>query len=221
MDKQEKNQEQFELQEELLDTELEDTADGEEEEEQDETIVNSVYDWARSLVSAVVGVVLLFTFVLRLIGVSGSSMENTFYTGDRVVILNSVFCDYQPGDVVVADAYNAVLNETIVKRIIATGGQTVDIDFYRGIVYVDGVALDEPYVKEPTYTNGGLQYPITLAEDEVFLMGDNRNASTDSRSYMLGPVKEGYLQGKVVFLLFPGKTSGIEKRELSRIGFVD
>ena len=165
--------------------------------------------------------VLLFTFLVRLIGVSGPSMQNTLYTGDRILVLNSLLCDFQPGDVVVVNAYNAPLDETLVKRIIAVGGQTVDIDFITGTVYVDGEALEEPYIKEPTYTADGISFPLTLAEDEVFIMGDNRNHSTDSRSAQLGPVKEGYIQGKAVFLLFPGVTPDTEKRDWSRIGFID
>lgn len=186
-----------------------------------EGLEHTVYDWAKSLISAVVGVVLLFTFLVRLIGVSGGSMQNTLYTGDRVLVLNSLFCDFKPGDVVVVDAYNAPLNDTLVKRVIAVGGQTVDIDFATGVTYVDGVALDEPYIKEPTYTTDGTQFPLTLAEDEVFVMGDNRNHSTDSRSDRLGPVKEDYLQGKALFLLFPGKTPETEKRDWGRIGAID
>ena len=182
---------------------------------------DTVYDWARSLIAAVVGVVLLFTFLVRLIGVSGPSLQNTLYTGDRILVLNSLLCDFQPGDVVVVDAYNAPLDETLVKRIIAVGGQTVDIDFITGTVYVDGEALDEPYIKEPTYTADGVSFPLTLEEDEVFIMGDNRNHSTDSRSIQLGPVKEGYIQGKAVFLLFPGVTPDTGTREWSRIGLID
>ena len=182
---------------------------------------DTVYDWARSLIAAVVGVVLLFTFLVRLIGVSGPSMQNTLYTGDRILVLNSLLCDFQPGDVVVVNAYNAPLDETLVKRIIAVGGQTVDIDFITGTVYVDGEALDEPYIKEPTYTADGVSSPLTLEEDEVFIMGDNRNHSTDSRSIQLGPVKEGYIQGKAVFLLFPGVTPDTGTREWSRIGLID
>lgn len=182
---------------------------------------DTVYDWARSLIAAVVGVVLLFTFLVRLIGVSGPSMQNTLYTGDRILVLNSLLCDFQPGDVVVVNAYNAPLDETLVKRIIAVGGQIVDIDFITGTVYVDGEALDEPYIKEPTYTADGVSFPLTLEEDEVFIMGDNRNHSTDSRSIQLGPVKEGYIQGKAVFLLFPGVTPDTGTREWSRIGLID
>ena len=190
-------------------------------EKQPDRLENSIYDWARSLITAVVGVVLLFTFLARLIGVSGPSMQNTLYTGDRILVLNSMFCDFQPGDVVVVNAYNAQLDDTLVKRIIAVGGQTVDIDFVTGTVYVDGEPLDEPYIKEPTYTTDGTTFPLTLAEDEVFIMGDNRNHSTDSRSTRLGPVKEGYIQGKAILLLFPGETPDTEKRDWSRIGFID
>ena len=182
---------------------------------------NTIYDWARCLVSAVAGVVLLFVFVLRMIGVSGGSMQNTLYTGDRVLMLNSAFCKYEQGDIVVINAYNSVLDDTIIKRVIAVGGQTVDIDFLTGTVYVDGVALDEPYIKERTYTTDGTQFPLTLAPDEVFVMGDNRNASTDSRSPMLGAVKVDYIQGEAFFLLIPGKSADTDKMDWSRFGLID
>ena len=121
---------------------------------------------------------------------------------------------------VVINDYNAELSDTLVKRIIAVGGQTVDIDFSTGTVYVDGQELDEPYIKEPTYTTDGTVFPLTLAEDEVLVMGDNRNHSTDSRSPKLGPVKRGYLQGKAVFLLMPGRTPDTDKSDWSRVGAV-
>jgi len=191
-----------------------------EEEKDADSLENTVYDWARCLVSAVVAVVLLFTFCVRMIGVSGPSMQNTLYSGDRLIMLNSMFCNFEQGDIVVVNAYNAALDDTIIKRIIAVGGQTVDIDFNSGIVYVDGAALDEPYVKELTFTTGGVEFPLTLAEDEVFIMGDNRNHSTDSRSSMLGPVKIDYVQGEAFFLLLPGKSADTEKMDFSRIGFL-
>ena len=194
--------------------------DHESQKESGESLEETVYDWAKCLVSAVVSVVLIFTFLLRMIGVNGGSMQNTLYTGDRLLMLNSMFCDFEQGDIVVLNAYNAQLNSTLIKRIVAVGGQTVDIDFNTGIVYVDGAALDEPYIKEPTYTTGGTEFPLTLAEDEVFVMGDNRNGSTDSRSLSLGPVKTDYLQGEAFFLLIPGKTADTEKMDWSRVGFI-
>lgn len=185
-----------------------------------ETLEGILYCWAQALITAVVGVVLLFTFAFRLIGVSGPSMQDTLYTGDRLLVLNAAFCDFQPGDVVVINDYNADLNDTLVKRIIAVGGQTIDIDLATATVYVDGQALDEPYVKGVTDTIEGTRFPLTLAEDEVFVMGDHRDHSTDSRSARLGPVKEGYLQGKAVFLLLPGRTPDLGAREWGRIGLV-
>lgn len=177
-----------------------------------------LYCWAQSLIIAVVTVVVLFTFGVRMIGVSGPSMQDTLYTGDQILILNAMFCDFKAGDVVVINDYNAELSETLVKRIVAVGGQTVDIDFAEGIVYVDGTPLDEPYSKEPTYTGGGVVFPLTLAEDEVFVMGDNRNHSTDSRDTRLGPVKVGYLQGKALLLVMPGKTPSTDKIDWGRLG---
>ena len=185
-----------------------------------ETLEGMLYCWAQALITAVVGVVLLFTFAFRLIGVSGPSMQDTLYTGDRLLVLNAAFCDFQPGDVVVINNYNADLSDTLIKRIIAVGGQTIDIDLASSTVYVDGQPLDEPYVKGFTDTIEGTRFPLTLAEDEVFVMGAPRDHSTDSRSARLGPVKEGYLQGKAVLLLLPGTNPDLGAREWDRIGLV-
>lgn len=190
------------------------------QEKEKDTLESTVYDWGRCLIAAVVTVVLVFTFLLRLISVSGISMQNTLYDGDKMVVVNAALCDFAPGDVVVVNAYNTLLSETIVKRIIAVEGQTVDIDFFTGMVYVDGVALEEPYTAEPTYTTDGTQFPLTLGEGEVFLMGDNRNHSTDSRSYALGPVREEYIQGKAVFLILPGRTPETGRMDFGRIGLI-
>ena len=185
-----------------------------------ETLEGMLYCWAQALITAVVGVVLLFTFAVRLIGVSGPSMQDTLYTGDRLLVLNAAYCDFKAGDVVVVNDYNAELSDTLVKRIIAVGGQTIDIDLASSTVYVDGQPLDEPYVKGFTDTIEGTRFPLTLAEDEVFVMGDHRDHSTDSRSARLGPVKEGYLQGKAVLLLLPGTNPDLGAREWDRIGLV-
>lgn len=179
-----------------------------------------LYCWAQAVVSAVVGVVLLFTFGVRLLSVDGPSMQDTLYTGDQMLVLNAMFCDFKAGDVVVINDYNAELSDTLVKRIVAVGGQTVDIDFAAGVVYVDGRELDEPYTKEPTYSFEGLQFPITLAEDEVFVMGDNRNHSTDSRDTRLGPVNVGYLQGEALLLVKPGITPDTGRRDWGRVGAI-
>ena len=208
------------MDEEKVETQAAGEGPAEEEKREPELLENTIYCWAQALITAVVGVVLLFTFGFRLIGVNGPSMQDTLYTGDRLLVLNAMFCDFKAGDVVVINDYNAELSDTLVKRIIAVGGQTIDIDSATGTVYVDGAALDEPYTKGITQATDGTQFPLTLEEDEVFVMGDHRDHSTDSRSIRLGPVKEGYLQGKALVLLSPGKSPETGKSDWGRIGLI-
>ena len=101
---------------------------------------------------------------------------------------------------------------------IATEGQTVDIDFDAGTVFVDGELLEEEYVRAPTYLEEGLTFPVTVPEGHVFVLGDNRNDSDDSRDPELGPVDTRYLLGRAVLLLFPGETADTGERDLGRIG---
>ena len=104
------------------------------------------------------------------------------------------------------------------KRIIATEGQTVDIDYATGSVFVDGVLLDEPYINELTFLDEGMTFPVQVPEGSVFVMGDNRNNSSDSRNPQLGTVDVRYIIGKAEFLIFPGTDAYTEKRDFSRIG---
>lgn len=181
---------------------------------------SALYEAATSLVTAVLAVTLAFTFLVQLSAVDGHSMLQTLQHGDCILVLRAPFCGaYERGDIVVARK-ESFMEERIVKRVIATGGQTVDIDYDRGIVYVDGVALEEDYINDLTYTDKGLALPVTLGENEVFLMGDNRNNSTDSRSPSLGPVDERYLVGKAVLLLLPGEDYYTGERDYSRIGLM-
>lgn len=176
------------------------------------------YEWVRSLVGAVLTITLVFTFAVRLMGVSGHSMVPTLQEGDRLIVVNNWLCgDYEYGDIVIAykDSFDA---EPIVKRVIATGGQTVDIDFTLGRVFVDGELLQEDYVNDLTYLEEGTEFPLTLGEGELFLMGDNRNRSSDSRNSALGAVDERLIIGKAVLLVFPGKDSLTDKRDFSRLG---
>lgn len=168
---------------------------------------------------------LVFTYVLKVSSVEGDSMEHTLCDGD--VVIASLFSEPEAGDVVIIDAHESVVykNETelksgeglgkhIVKRIIATEGQTVDIDFTKGTVYVDGALLSEEYAAAPTYLDEGAfsgQYPITVPEGYVFVLGDNRPVSKDSRSTDIGFVSEDSIIGKVVLRMFP----------LDEIGFVE
>lgn len=181
----------------------------------------NLYEWVQALVCSVVAVVMLFTFAVRLIGVDGRSMVPTLQNGDRLLVLTSLLNnDYQYGDIVILRKGAFSGGEPIVKRVIATEGQTVDIDFEKGIVYINGAPLEEDYINEPTYTEEGTVFPLTVPENSIFVMGDNRNNSSDSRSSLLGTVDTRYVIGKAVFLLFPGSEDpkDIWKRDFSRVG---
>ena len=194
---------------------------GQEDASQKKEEGRDLYEWTQALVCSVLAVVLLFTFVVRLIGVDGHSMVPTLQDGDRLLVLNSLWdSDYEYGDIVVLRK-ESFLEEPIVKRVIATEGQTVDIDFAAGDVYVDGELLEEDYINEPTYVDEGTQFPLTVPEGSIFVMGDNRNHSSDSRSSDLGTVDTRYVIGKAVFLLFPGADEGTARRDFGRIGPIE
>lgn len=184
-----------------------------------ETPGRGLYEWAQALVCSVLAAVLVFAFGVRVVGVSGGSMRETLQNGDLLLVVNSPLCgDYKQGDVVIAAKASFEKGEPIVKRVVATGGQTVDIDFDRGLVYVDGAALEEPYIREATHLAEGMEFPLTVPKGCVFLMGDNRNGSRDSRDPDLGPVDTRCVIGRAVFLLMPGKTEALDLREWTRIG---
>ena len=179
------------------------------------------YEWVQALVCSVLAVVVVFTFAIRLIGVDGHSMVPTLQDGDRLLVLTSLlYDDYQYGDIVVLRK-ESFLEEPIVKRVIAREGQTVDIDFVTGSVTVDGVLLHEDYINELTFTEEGTEFPLTVPEGSIFVMGDNRNHSNDSRDSRLGTVDTRYVIGKAVFLAFPGADSVTGERAWSRIGLMD
>ena len=166
-------------------------------------------------------IMIVFLFLFRVVIVSGSSMYSTLWNGDLLLVTGSVlYSDPEPGDIVVASKDSFNFGEPIIKRVIATEGQTVDIDFETGIVYVDGVALQEPYTYTPTNVQEGIEFPITIAEGCIFAMGDNRNGSRDSRDPSIGMIDTREVLGKALFLLFPG--SGEKKnaapRDFHRIG---
>jgi len=178
----------------------------------------SVYDWMQAVICSVLGVVLLFTFAMRLIGVDGHSMVPTLQHGDRLLVLNTpLYRDFQYGDIVILRK-QTFTQEPIVKRIIATEGQTVDIDFSTGSVWVDDLLLDEPYIAELTFDQEGLDFPLEVPEGSIFVMGDNRNASNDSRDIRLGTVDTRYVIGKAVFLVYPGPDVYTEERDYDRVG---
>ena len=163
---------------------------------------------------------LVYMLLFRVVVVVGPSMYHTLVDGDRLVLVSNVF--YQnpkQGDVIVASKESFRDGECIIKRVIATEGQTVDIDFQLGVVYVDGVALQEDYTYTMTNLDEGMKFPLTVPEGCVFAMGDNRNASLDSRNPQVGFIDEREILGKAVFLMVPGTNGGTEEAQYDRIGF--
>lgn len=160
-----------------------------------------IYDWLETLVTAIVACILIFLFLFRVVNVDGTSMVPTLHDADKIVI-SRLDTHYRPGDIVVLTKMSWG-SESIVKRVIATEGQTVDIDFNRGIVYIDGKEIDEPYIAEKT--NRALDFigPVEVPEGCVFCLGDNRNRSTDSRRSTIGMIDTRCILGKVVLRLWP------------------
>ncbi|MDR0914904.1 MAG: signal peptidase I [Oscillospiraceae bacterium] len=159
-----------------------------------------VYDWYSSLLLAIVAVVLLLTFCFRLVNVSGTSMEATLLNSDKVFVSNLFFTP-KTGDVVII-SHAQHYSEPLVKRVIATEGQSLKIDFENQKVTVDGVVIDEPYVFSPMMPEDG-EIPSIIPPGKLFVMGDNRAASNDSRSSQIGLIDENDILGKAYFVLFP------------------
>lgn len=182
-------------------------------EKKEHRFANGLYEVVSIFSAAVIIIMILFTFIFRFVGVIGSSMVPTLKDGDWLVISQYKF-DYEPsyGDIVVISQPN-IFNENIVKRVIATEGETVDIDFITGRVIIDGVVLDETYINNATTTSGDVEFPLTVPEGYVFVMGDNRQASTDSRFSVIGLIKNEYILGSADYAFSAGK--GLEKVSLN------
>lgn len=169
-----------------------------------------IYDWIQCLISALIVCVLIFVFLFRVIDVKGSSMVPTLNNQDKMLV-SGLFYKPKAGDIVVfkKDEYDP--EKALVKRIIATEGQKINIDFDKGIVYVDEVPIEEDYINDITTTKLDFIGPQTVPEGCVFVMGDNRNMSTDSRKTEIGMVDSRLIIGKVYCILFPLKSFGLVK----------
>ena len=196
---------------------------GNSEIERKDKVKADIYDWIEVFVSALAIVVIMLSFVLRIATVKGHSMERTL-SDSQVVVMSNMFYTPAQGDIIVIQQNGGYFETPIVKRVIATGGQTLSIDFEKWEVKVDGNVIDESsyvyfrntsmdveeyYSVYDAYlnTNG----VMTVPEGYLFVMGDNRNESSDSRSIYVGFVRESEVLGKVIFRMFPINKIGAVK----------
>jgi signal peptidase I len=196
--------------------EEEETAETEAEGD-DSALIKDILEIVESTLVTVFVIVLLFTYILHPVNIVGGSMENTLKTNDRI-FMSTVYFDVSYGDIIIIDnnmSYlfddrgqvyernidNSPLKECIIKRVIACGGQTLDI--VDGVVYVDGKAIDEPYANGFTGQGTAFNFPITIPEGYYFVMGDHRNASTDSRFDTVGLIKKDQIYGKAIIRYSP------------------
>ena len=194
-----------------------------EKENKDEAVTwdKSVMLYLHDIVYLLSVMMVVLLLVFRVVVVSGSSMYDTLKHGDYLLLLSNTFYrEPEQGDIVVISKESFDNGAPIVKRIIATEGQTVDIDFETGIVYVDGEALDEPYTYTLTNTTGGVQFPLEVFEGFVFVLGDNRNGSRDSRYPEIGLIDKREILGKAVYLILPGRGAMGNELDYSRIGAI-
>ena len=169
--------------------------------------IANIYDWVDAIVFALIAVIVLNVLLFRIVFVDGDSMMNTLQDGERLIISNFLYTP-QDEDIVVVVRPEAE-GQPLIKRIIATEGQELEINYREGYVAVDGTILDEPYILEPMIKLDQDSLKITVPRGQVFVMGDNRNISLDSRR--IGTVPVQHILGKVYFRLTPlDRFGGIE-----------
>jgi len=181
----------------------------------------NVVMYLHDLVYLLMALMIVFLLIFRLIVVSGDSMYSTLIDGDYMLLLSNVFYrEPEIGDIVVISKEAFDDGKPIVKRVIAKEGQIVDIDFQQGIVYVDGLPLNEDYISSPTTVYEGVDFPVIVEEGCIFVLGDNRGVSKDSRNPQIGFVDKREVLGKAIFLFLPGTDHGMSTRDFSRIGAI-
>ena len=188
-------------------------------EQKDNGTTKTVLGYIHDLVYLLGAILVVFLILFRVVVVSGPSMQNTLVDGDYLLLIGKPFYT-QParGDIIVAAKDSYGNGTPIIKRIIATEGQVVDIDFETGTVTVDGEVLVEPYIKNPTTMFEGTVFPLLVEPGCVFVLGDNRGNSKDSRDPVIGLIDTREIIGKAILLFLPGTDGGNIERDYSRIG---
>lgn len=167
------------------------------------SLASDLFDWAEALVYALALLVVVCAFFVRLSGVQGTSMYPTLDNGDQLLLLSFGYNEPERGDIVVLMA-DDFMDKPLVKRVIGIGGDVIDMD-PSGTVTVNGEALYEPYINDLNGQDmylGDIQFPLTVPDGQVFVMGDNRNGSSDSRKAEVGTIPYEKIVGKAVFRLF-------------------
>lgn len=173
------------------------------------SLASDLFDWAEALVYALALLVVVCAFFVRLSGVQGTSMYPTLDNGDQLLLLSFGYNEPERGDIVVLMA-DDFMDKPLVKRVIGIGGDVIDMD-PSGTVTVNGEALYEPYINDLNGQDmylGDIQFPLTVPDGQVFVMGDNRNGSSDSRKAEVGTIPYEKIVGKAVFRLFPFNRMG-------------
>lgn len=170
-----------------------------EEKPEEKSMGREILEWIVTILAAFAIAMLIKSFIFTIALVDGESMMPTLNNGDRLVVWR---LGYQPqrGDIIVLQQAG---KKPYIKRIIAVEGDTVDIDFNLHTVKVNGEILDENYILEPIARSGDMIFPLTVDKDCVFVLGDNRNNSTDSRFSSVGQVMDEDIMGKATIRLFP------------------
>ncbi len=178
--------------------------EGEESDPQKGSFRMDLYFWMQALAVALVALILTFTLAGRVIKVVGDSMLPTLHEND-LMLLQSIGYTPKQGDIVVLRK-SSFMSDPVVKRVIATEGQHVTVDYMNHCVLVDGVPLEEPYILELMQDPNRSDMPVvdvTVPEGSIYVLGDNRNHSSDSRSERLGTVDTRYVLGRVLCILLP------------------
>lgn len=168
----------------------------------DKKVTDYMFDLTRTIIFVFAFMSVIFTFIIRDANVVGNSMLDTLHSDDKILMTNFM---YKPkcGDIVAINAENQI-EKRIIKRVIATEGQTLVVDYSKNAVYVDGIQIDEPYVSSITREpSNPLQIPYVIPEDYIFVMGDNRIISLDSRDKSIGLVSVNDVIGKAQFIVYP------------------